>query len=594
MSSKNLGELAKQAKDAGGYAADVYQKAFEDARAKADRWFGDDEAKSLMNFADDAESSGLFNINKNDEKGLWDISVAKGFENTAQAADKLGTSVGVVETMLSGLEAYGYDFSGIEKSGEMFAEYGQTLDALKQTYDSMAEGAGKERLDKLLFGDGNKENGEEGFLADFETFKSDLSELSKEQVIRIKFEYDLASIQTEIDYLQNLIDNGMDDDVGTRAQLLAEQDRYNATAERGLGLDQDKVLLPVEYELSKESESDLKEQLKNTTDKDEKLELQAEIGNEQQVQKDILETFADAHPEITPETSVEDINKALQETFGKNTIEFDASVDGVESKVQAIQNEDGTIDYHANVDGVEQEVEPVKDEEGQISFTEKVEKELDKDDLEKEGELKLKTTVDDSNVEKEKSATMKVSVDSSAADSYQAKDKQAKVVLSLDSKAIDGYKPPDKHAKVIFAKDSNIPDSYKPSDKHATVIFGKDSSSPDGYSPSNKSATVVYTANTSGLPTSFSTITRYVNYVKTGDVQVDGTAHANGTAYARGTALARGNWGTRGSGTALVGELGTELLVRDGRFQTIGDNGAEFVSYKKGDIELCPHTAMCA
>ena len=125
-------------------------------------------------------------------------------------------------------------------------------------------------------------------------------------------------------------------------------------------------------------------------------------------------------------------------------------------------------------------------------------------------------------------------------------------------------------------------------------MYGKDSSSPDGYSPSNKSATVTYTANTSSLPTSFSTITRYVNYVKTGAVSVDGTAHANGTAYARGTAFARGNWGTRSSGTALVGELGEELLVRDGRFQTIGDNGAEFVSYKKGDIELCPHTVMCA
>lgn len=52
----------------------------------------------------------------------------------------------------------------------------------------------------------------------------------------------------------------------------------------------------------------------------------------------------------------------------------------------------------------------------------------------------------------------------------------------------------------------------------------------------------------------------------------------NGTAYASGT------WGTSHSGTALVGELGRELLVRDGKWYTIGDAGAEFIKYRKGDI----------
>ena len=63
---------------------------------------------------------------------------------------------------------------------------------------------------------------------------------------------------------------------------------------------------------------------------------------------------------------------------------------------------------------------------------------------------------------------------------------------------------------------------------------------------------------------------------------VNGTAHSNGTA--NGRAFARGNWGTKDDGVALVGELGQETVVRDGRFFTIGDNGAEFFQYKKGDI----------
>jgi TP901 family phage tail tape measure protein len=61
-------------------------------------------------------------------------------------------------------------------------------------------------------------------------------------------------------------------------------------------------------------------------------------------------------------------------------------------------------------------------------------------------------------------------------------------------------------------------------------------------------------------------------------------AGARGTAFVGGSAFARGNWGTKSSGTALGGELGPEIVVRDGRWFTIGDNGAEFFQYQKDDI----------
>ena len=54
--------------------------------------------------------------------------------------------------------------------------------------------------------------------------------------------------------------------------------------------------------------------------------------------------------------------------------------------------------------------------------------------------------------------------------------------------------------------------------------------------------------------------------------------------FANGTAFAQGNWGTKTSGESLVGELGPELLVRNGHYQTIGDKSAEIISYRKGDI----------
>ena len=54
--------------------------------------------------------------------------------------------------------------------------------------------------------------------------------------------------------------------------------------------------------------------------------------------------------------------------------------------------------------------------------------------------------------------------------------------------------------------------------------------------------------------------------------------------YANGTAHAQGSLGAPKTETALVGELGPEMLVRNGRWTTVGDNGAEFTQVKKGDI----------
>ena len=64
----------------------------------------------------------------------------------------------------------------------------------------------------------------------------------------------------------------------------------------------------------------------------------------------------------------------------------------------------------------------------------------------------------------------------------------------------------------------------------------------------------------------------------------DPSTWANGTANAQGTAFAGGSWGAPRTETALTGELGPEILVRNGRWTTVGENGAEFTQVKKGDI----------
>lgn len=79
------------------------------------------------------------------------------------------------------------------------------------------------------------------------------------------------------------------------------------------------------------------------------------------------------------------------------------------------------------------------------------------------------------------------------------------------------------------------------------------------------------------------TVTVTANYRKTGSTDVDGTAHADGTAN-YGKAFKQGKWGATDSGTALMGELGPEIIVRGDKWFTVGDDGAGFYQYKKGDI----------
>ena len=80
----------------------------------------------------------------------------------------------------------------------------------------------------------------------------------------------------------------------------------------------------------------------------------------------------------------------------------------------------------------------------------------------------------------------------------------------------------------------------------------------------------------------------------TGSAQVLGSMNLNsaeynakytGASHAEGTAMVSGNWAVQSDEqNALVGEVGRELIVRGGRFFTVGDNGAEMFDIKKGDI----------
>lgn len=151
--------------------------------------------------------------------------------------------------------------------------------------------------------------------------------------------------------------------------------------------------------------------------------------------------------------------------------------------------------------------------------------------------------------------------------------------------------------------DSSVVDAYAAEEKQSSgkVTWDNETGAVDAFAAQvhRSSGLVSWGNETSRVKTHF-TATGTVNWTnttppKSGGNSANGTAHARGTAHAAGSAQynhlsghaqASGNWATKTGGTTLVGELGREIVVNPatGTWNTIGDNGAEFVNIPAGSI----------
>lgn len=170
----------------------------------------------------------------------------------------------------------------------------------------------------------------------------------------------------------------------------------------------------------------------------------------------------------------------------------------------------------------------------------------------------------------------KLNIDTSSAatiqSSIQAITPEILVKAGVDETAITAFASEEKQAKgkVTWDNNTSLVDLYASTEKKA-------------------SGTVTWGNDTQNVRTHFSA-TGTISWSGDGP-KVNGTAHANGSTVKSyhfnnwsGQANASGNWGIREGGTSLVGELGQEILVRGSEFHTIGDNGAEFIQTRPGDI----------
>ena len=534
------------------YDAEAYEKAWIEAQSKIKRYFDSENPfQSVNNFTDDMVKNGL--ATKVGDDLTWS------FKTSAEAADKLGLSVDAVEVLMHNLESYGAEFDDVVWSGDGLKEYENALNGIKSIYDQLDEGAAKDRLGKLI----------SGFDSEYDLFKQDLSKLSEEQIVKIKFEYDLAEITQQINELEGKINAG-DDSTVNRAALIVSKEEYLRKSSEASSFDETSdygysaVTKQVsEYKAQMVSASDdVKKELQKQASalldlqnayqdmwnsgkelswdeflqSDEAAKVFEKIRTETNLTKDELLGFYNKYPPISLDVtaSTEEVKQKISELNKGQVISFHAKVDGVDTVITAVKNQDGTITYYANVNNTLVALDGVKYENGVITYDADTTKVQSEQNDKNGGERTTKFTP--------------------MADAVDA-----------ESKKTDG----GVRTTIYKADTSLLPKSLSPIYQ---TVYQKIQHAAD--------------TNTKGA--------------NSGKGSFLGTARVNGTGglypipQLSGRALALGQlgdpswlkpqWKTKNSETSLTGELGRELIVSGNRWWTVGDNGAEFADIPKGSI----------
>ncbi|QEK18050.1 hypothetical protein LAJLEIBI_02065 [[Clostridium] hylemonae DSM 15053] len=530
--------MAPQKINTEGYSTDAeaYKAAWEKSYNQVKNWFDTSNPyESMHNFARDLEAT------ENDVgKNLIDINEETGkivpkFESTAEAAKALGVNTDVVDTILHNMEDYGYEFDGIMFSGEGLKEYETSLDGIKEIYDTMNDSASKDRLGKLI----------EGWDEEYDKYEEDLSTLTEEQIVHIKFEYDQASIQAQIEELEVLQKAEGGKNSETNAGIIAGYESYIENAKEGLGLNEEGVELPIYFKTSEDTVNNLYQQLKDAKKgSDEYFEIQAKIQNQEELQQAMYDEFSEENPDINNESDPSEITAAWENFFSQpRSLEVDAHLGEEEVLAQLDQLSNGsTITFSADVNGVEQSVTAIKDKDGIITYTTEINGETTQVQLNKNGT----------------------------------------VTYNVNANAVNGFKPTDKDGKANFTPETSAVDTWNPpqlpGDINYKGTFGNVGS------PPVLSGVISYAV--SSVSTGIGTI---INGFKKKGKKVNGTAHSRGTALwqyrTSGThAYGSGSWGLPHSERALINELGSEIIVRGGRWFTLNNGYPTMANLKAGDI----------
>lgn len=587
IQAKSYLEQAKEMFDQGLIGTDDFKKRaayfsptgaedavnFAENYAKAARYLTED-ASGVHNFLTDLESKGMAFKTVADGTEQWTYNI----EDLEQAATNMGVGFEFFMDMFGRLEDYGFsnNFVGSVEQGAK-----RVSDLSTELVNAKAE------------------------LARLEATGADSTAIDQQREKIKGLESDLQQTQAN---LGQLITKSADD--------YAKQVEQAKTAISSLKEERDRILRENAYGENTDEVASLMEDQIRQLAQENGIELDAELKVKNK--EEVLEDIKNLSPEIEVKTfnSTEEMNTALNNLQANQTIKYNADVSGVESVVKAVKDEDGTVTYTAEIDGVEKALKPVITADGTIAY------EAD-NDLQSVMEKAIHglslpgvpvhldavdnatPVIDDINKKEliqksvpligEDHATGIITLWNGLSanpkfTSMTAQD-QATYVIGLWNSLT-----PEQKTAVITATDASasltaenvtgsvesIPDesntNIEASD-HATPVISGVSGMLSGLDGS-AAHTYIYTHRVETVSTGTN-----VGNGRLMMPRFNGTAHADGTVNPKsGHAFDQGDWGVKKDERALVGELGTELLVRGGKFTTIGDNGAEFVNLKRGDI----------
>lgn len=329
-------------------------------------------------------------------------------------------------------------------------------------------------------------------------------------------------------------------------------------------------------------------------------------------------------PVVTPELATETLDSQLEEWKAKaeaEEVKIPITLEQKEDTVSGVDNpvnkqnvaletfaETGTTvqldeSPFSNIEGKKTELEepitiPILTEDGELINTENVVQELSTD------EWQIKLNADTNTVEEtvasEKSAIesepilqpVEFSYNGETAETPEIDAQEQEIdltakVTSVDTSAVEGE---------TVEVNSELPNETAVSVDADTSSFDSGKAEVEGGIEELNSMTAIPRVDIGGdaksqaaaIKSEIDSITPYkmsvVEIVRR--TRNEGGGDLNGNAHVNGTAYNDGKWGANRTETALVGEVGRELVVnrRTGKWHTVGDNGAEFVKINKGDI----------
>lgn len=349
------------------FDADAYAEKWEEANKKRKRYFdADNPMDSVNNFIDDLKEHGLAKENDN-----GDITWTKAFDSSAKAAKELDLSVSAAETAMKNLSSYGFEFSGMNWNGENLTTYKKSLSGIKEIYDKLEDdgkGGYKEQLGTKI----------EGWDKNVKKYNKDMSDLTKEKVVKIKFEYNLADLKLKLQEAKNSAETSNTNESwgqynAVQKQTLKQtiQDAKHYTDKNGKNIHAKKAEKNANFQLAGNTADAIERATLLTNDENKKTLLQQQASSIREQQQKFIEDFIHSGEnwESYSKSHRDDLNnlnkysanakKTSANTLGVNEdkIQVKAPDEAKRNKKSSKKNkkntEEKTVKYTTNTDEVD-------------------------------------------------------------------------------------------------------------------------------------------------------------------------------------------------------------------------------------------------